>query len=399
MPSDVKILRVFIASPSDVQLERTAMKEVVAELNILWGEDNSVRLELVGWESNVRPGFGDDAQDVINDQIADNYDIFVGIMWARYGQPTGRADSGTEEEFANAFRRLTKGDPIEILFYFKNAAISPSNVDPEQFTKVCAFKKSLSEEHGGLYHTFESVDDFKSAARIHLSSAAKALISKRQIEIYQKPKFTADSLEIPKFNPLANLEALEDEENEEGVLELLEVGETAISEVTKIVERMSIAVDDLGKKTEKHLADADKLSLQGDVQANWKIGKKLANNSAETLELFVSRMTVEIPEFYKQNMLFADSFSKALMMVDESTVDKSDANTAYNGINKYRLTIETVFDQISHFGKVLRSLPRMTSAFNRAKRRAGAINDDLLSQLRIAINQARDIENSLANLL
>ena len=43
-------------------------------------------------------GLGIDAQDVINRQLGE-YDIFLGIMNTRFGSPTHRADSGTEEEF------------------------------------------------------------------------------------------------------------------------------------------------------------------------------------------------------------------------------------------------------------------------------------------------------------
>ncbi|PYL26201.1 MAG: hypothetical protein DMF37_02915 [Verrucomicrobia bacterium] len=51
---------------------------------------------------------GADAQDVINHQLAE-YDIFLGIMSCRFGSPTKRAHSGTEEEFNRAgFRNICR---------------------------------------------------------------------------------------------------------------------------------------------------------------------------------------------------------------------------------------------------------------------------------------------------
>ena len=60
-------------------------------------------LEAVRWESHCNPGVGSNVQSVINEQIGPT-DIYVGIMWKRFGTPTGRAGSGTEEEFKAAYR-------------------------------------------------------------------------------------------------------------------------------------------------------------------------------------------------------------------------------------------------------------------------------------------------------
>src|ERR1044072_3115408 len=90
-------VRVFLASPSDVMDERDAAEGVIADLNQTLGQSKDLVLELVRWETHTRPGFGEDAQDVINGQIGP-YDIFVGVMWKRLGTATLRAASGTAEE-------------------------------------------------------------------------------------------------------------------------------------------------------------------------------------------------------------------------------------------------------------------------------------------------------------
>jgi hypothetical protein len=43
-----------------------------------------VFLDLIQWETHAWPGFGADAQDVINREIEPG-DIFIGIMWRRIG--------------------------------------------------------------------------------------------------------------------------------------------------------------------------------------------------------------------------------------------------------------------------------------------------------------------------
>jgi hypothetical protein len=93
------ILQVFVASPGDVADERAVLNDLVNEFNITWGDTHNVRLEILKWETHSRPGIGPGPQELINQQLGDTYDIFVGIMWGRFGTPTNVAESGTEEEF------------------------------------------------------------------------------------------------------------------------------------------------------------------------------------------------------------------------------------------------------------------------------------------------------------
>ena len=50
---------------------------------------------------------------IINKQISDNYEIYLGIFWTKYGSPTDEYDSGVIEEFENAIKLNKK-----IMFYF-----------------------------------------------------------------------------------------------------------------------------------------------------------------------------------------------------------------------------------------------------------------------------------------
>src|SRR5690349_22389526 len=94
-------LSVFVASPNDVREERDRIQRVVEEFNLGIAKAQGLILELIRWETHAWPDIGDDAQDVINRQIPIP-DIFIGILWKRFGTPTKRADSGTQEEFERA---------------------------------------------------------------------------------------------------------------------------------------------------------------------------------------------------------------------------------------------------------------------------------------------------------
>lgn len=164
----INLYKVFLASPADTKEERKVSENVIAEINSTLGEYHNFRVELLTWEKNTCPSFGEDGQDVINTDIGLDYDIFIGIMWKRFGTPTKRADSGTEEEFNRAFNKLQNGDEIKIMFYFNSAPLEQDNLDLEQYSKVQLFKKKLNDL-GAYYWPYKTVIDFEKELRKHLT--------------------------------------------------------------------------------------------------------------------------------------------------------------------------------------------------------------------------------------
>ena len=53
----VRLLRIVVASPSDVQSERDAVSEVVDDLNRGTASERMLRIELSRWETDAYPGF------------------------------------------------------------------------------------------------------------------------------------------------------------------------------------------------------------------------------------------------------------------------------------------------------------------------------------------------------
>ena len=79
------VLKIFLASPSDVNAEREAITTVVSQTNDTLG-DWGARLELVRWETHTYPDIGTDAQDAVNQQVGDDFDVlseFSGAGLAR----------------------------------------------------------------------------------------------------------------------------------------------------------------------------------------------------------------------------------------------------------------------------------------------------------------------------
>jgi hypothetical protein len=167
MAEKLTVLRVFVASPGDVSDEREKLKVVIDELNHGIAGHKGLILKLLRWETDAWPGFGEDAQDVINQQIGP-YDIFIGILWKRFGTPTKRAGSGTEEEFEQAYTLWSEYGRPRIMLYFNMTPFYPSTEDTEQFRKVLDFKEKAGEK-GALYWEYNGSDEFKEFVRSHLT--------------------------------------------------------------------------------------------------------------------------------------------------------------------------------------------------------------------------------------
>lgn len=153
--SQIDLVKVFVASPSDVADERAIVKEIIEEFNALNGQLFKVRCEFLGWDTHSFAAFGNDGQDVINKQISE-YDIFIGIMWSKIGTATPRASSGTIEEFEIALDKH-KSSPYGLSggFYFKSDDIPQDKLtNPYDYQAVLKFRKEV--EKNGLYKQFNS---------------------------------------------------------------------------------------------------------------------------------------------------------------------------------------------------------------------------------------------------
>jgi len=162
----VRLLKIFIASPGDVKLERDKAREEILSLRAL-AHNHGFDLEAMGWETHVTPGMGR-SQALINPLVRE-CDLFVGILWRRFGAHTGEAESGTLEEFQLARERSAKEHAPEIMLYFRE--VHPDFLaDPgAQLQKVLDFKKQIEDGRLALYREYRNEDHFASLLRQHVT--------------------------------------------------------------------------------------------------------------------------------------------------------------------------------------------------------------------------------------
>lgn len=153
MPTQAKVYRVLIASPSDLAEERQAAAETIAEWNALHA-DTGVVLLPYRWETHALPTTGVRPQTAISEQLVDRCDILVGMFWTKLGTSTGVAVSGTVEEID---RFVANGKPA--MLYFSGRKIAKDRLDPRQLAKLKRFKARTYKE--SLIGSFGSVADFR----------------------------------------------------------------------------------------------------------------------------------------------------------------------------------------------------------------------------------------------
>src|SRR3990167_922463 len=94
-----KVKRIFVASPGDLAKERKRFPKILERINRLKAHPIGVDLEARGWE-DTPPGMGR-PQALINQDV-EKCDLFVMLLWKRWGTPPGgdsQYTSGTQEEF------------------------------------------------------------------------------------------------------------------------------------------------------------------------------------------------------------------------------------------------------------------------------------------------------------
>jgi hypothetical protein len=166
MADAVRTIRVFVSSPGDVVTEIARLREVFSEINESL-RPHGASVQLLRWETDAVPGAGR-PQSVIAESVGD-YDIFLGIMWKRFGTPSGKADSGTEEEFNSAYESFFKSRRPQIMFYFSHVPyVISDKPELKQLGKVLAFRDSLRKYAKALTWTYNTVDEFGQLVRRHL---------------------------------------------------------------------------------------------------------------------------------------------------------------------------------------------------------------------------------------
>src|SRR5580692_11621247 len=153
----LRLIKVFIGSPSGLEEERQTAKRIVDETNQSHAEYWGCQIQLVGWEATL-PGYNR-AQSLINQDL-DKCQYFVGVLWDNWGSRPSDGDSrftsGFEEEYERAKERIDQGLMQDIALFFKDInEVQLKNLHPTH-KKVIKFREDCVRHRKPLFKEFKA---------------------------------------------------------------------------------------------------------------------------------------------------------------------------------------------------------------------------------------------------
>jgi hypothetical protein len=174
---DIQTFNILVSSPSDLSDERKFIQEHVEQhINRLVGKFTTIRFSVSLWETDSQTSISTSPQKVIDNTMPE-YDIYLGILWLKFGTPTDGAPSGTVYEYERALQRIAEEKTHDIMFLFKEDNPSLGTFDAHEYTKVQDFKNRLTND-GVLYKTYEDRFTLSNLLNIQLASKCKELEKK-----------------------------------------------------------------------------------------------------------------------------------------------------------------------------------------------------------------------------
>lgn len=204
-PATIRQYYVFLASPGDVSAERESVRRYFDRYNRQTAQLWNVRFQVIDWENYATVGVGR-PQELVTSQtlerFKDSLALVIGLMSQRFGSPTGKAESGTREEFDWALSSHKASGFPEIKWFFKRIEQFSAPTSPEeilsaldQWKKVCEFRNHLKKS--GIFFSeypdstsFSSV--FENDLGVWLASPERPWVPARATTTHiEKPKLSA----------------------------------------------------------------------------------------------------------------------------------------------------------------------------------------------------------------
>lgn len=381
MAKSITKYTIFVSSPSDLSEERAALEEVVKELNLTYGNANNCVIELLKWETHSAPGISKShTQDIINNDIGDDYDIFLGLLWKRFGTPTKNADSGTEEEFNKALTRFQEGNlQPQILFYFKNSVPNSLNdIDPEQFLKVNQFKKSIPKDMM-LYWEFDTVENLQNFLRLHIPKRIESIANNLNVKVT-----------LNEQDDITDLEEL-------GLFDYNDQFEALIADSSNSLIKISESTKWIGAEITIKAEELNRLSKIPNPNKN--IVTNILKRTAKLMNDYSDRIKVETPIFYSS---FEDGIKAEINLINLSEDFSSDdtiqeLENSKESIIILRKAIPNALEGLMSFRESISALPRIQKDINSAKRILLSQLDELIEKLNKSLDLVIEFSDEIGS--
>jgi hypothetical protein len=330
----LEVLKIFLASPSNVPTERRYVRKVIDELNRTVAADKRVHFEVTSSE-NAFPGYGKDGQAILNEQIGrmQEYDLFIGIMWSRIGTPTPRAKSGTAEEFGRAVQALRRKSKPQVWFYFRLSAVRPTTKEEvRQLDEVITFRNKFRGK--GLFREYESPAAFCDQLREHLTlwlNERKGKAPKSR-STGSKQKVTTSEAKAKSESPPGDRKKLVSA----ATAKVATVKAATTTKPATISRKSSISKSNATRSTgtvrnPKNWVMLDGKFFQSKLSSTQSDRSIVLQISPKDLEQAAELKAFQPGEFHNRKQIsFADSHEAGIMQVSAVTTESVDGKTSFS---------------------------------------------------------------------
>lgn len=385
MSETITKYKIFVASPGDLEDERLAVDEVVRELNITFGKTNNLIIEVVKWETHSAPGVSQNhVQEIINKDIGNDYDIFIGMLWLKFGTKTISANSGTEEEFNIAYEKFTNNpNSVQILFYFNNQPpISLEDIDIEELRKINEFKCKIGDE-GVLYWKYKDINEFKSFLRHHIPQRIKDLRDQKRNAI---KKINEKSL--PELKSTINEEL--------GLFDLQEIFaknlDIAISALNNITSATGLIGEQFTSETDKILRLQNKpINIK-----NYQL-KIISKTTAKYMLDYSDKLETESINFYKYYNNVLDAVFSWVEIAEDFASSNDVLLNMKNDIEVTNASMKNSLEKIEVFSVSIEKFPRIEKELISAKKKTVKVVRDFCENIKQCIIRAEGLVLQINN--
>jgi hypothetical protein len=383
VPRTTTTISIFLASPNDVSAERELVVRAVNEWNTIRGRSKSIYFEILRWESSVPAGFGNDGQDFINSTISDQYDVFIALFWTRVGSATPRAISGSVEEYDRALQRYETGEDIQIAFYFKDYPIEIKSIDLDQISSLRDLKKRL-EKDGAFYKEFKQEENLRFEIDLLLDKSSRHFSIDRQLinssinlssGVSDSKSLAALIVDTVPLAPTEDIIATD----EPGVIEIAEALLFHTEGASKFLIEMNSRMENLSNGAQAatdSMAEGAKLGPLSPIDV-----KPFIIRISDEMNSFSSFLEDGLPNFTDNSLQITQNIRMMIDISQDFDPDQDDVAELRSTLVILAASMSGACASLNDLKQSVLDLQRMSTQFNKARRRLVLIVGDLASTI------------------
>ncbi|WP_339930446.1 hypothetical protein [uncultured Brevundimonas sp.] len=342
-----------LCSPTGLDTDREAVRQAVFEVNRFLSVEGK-QVQVKGWDTDVRPTVGTDAQDVVNREMIDTADIGLVIIGDTVGSPTPRSPSGTVEEARSFIRRRKAGAAIDLMLYFKLLPIRYDRTALDRLAAIVAFREEMQSE-GVFWREYETDAQLAESVRTFLPAAIRGLQ-------------TETSSRLNDEVPLAALTVSERKEIEEGVLDQ----EIAFADAMAILSDAAVAIGGHATRaTDRMSPIVEEIRASGSKPRDAKKLRRVVNDLGSVLDAYADALSAETEKFEGSVDAAVNATIAMVGFVGsgELPTDAAELAGLEISISEARAGMLSMAKGTRESAEVVQALPNMTKELNAAKRR------------------------------